>query len=435
MRNTIPIKNSKGWLLLAGVALTIGARVQADPPPSVSPSTPQWEQSGWGGGGFYWAAAFHPTKSGVIYMGGDVAGVYKTSDHGRSWRMINKGLANYGVYSLAVDRTNPQTVYAATEGGLCKSTDAGEHWQLLPHTGRKELRITGERNRSLRSIAVDPTNGNIVYAGSPAGKLYKSSDGGQNWVVVYDTQSEQQTPAKSGGDKSELSSILSVAVAPRNPSTILAITQSHGLILTRDAGKNWKPVQTPARASAAAFDPSNLKVIYAGLAGQGIGKSTDGGLTWNTVSEGLAKNASFRELVVSPANSQDVYAVAASGWTGYFYASHDGGKSWKNSSSLKTDTEGNPTLPAESPTGSIALSTPTNLAMNPLNPGSFSSAPTGGHVGVRTRGRRGWNEIEVLISRSLPMCGLAMAAPTFQLWTRVRSSAKTMDDNGASCGL
>jgi photosystem II stability/assembly factor-like uncharacterized protein len=341
--------------------------VQVAPAEAVGPSTPQWEQSGWGGGGFYWAAAFHPTQNGVIYMGGDVAGVYKTIDHGRNWRMINKGLANYGVYSLAVDRMSPQTVYAATEGGLCKSTDGGEQWQLLPRTGRRELRITGERNRSYRSIAVDPTNGNIVYAGSPAGKIYKSIDGGQNWAVVYDTQSEQQTPAESGG-KSEPGSVLSVAVAPQKPSTILAITQNHGLVLTQDAGKSWKPIQTPARASAAAFDPSNSRVIYAGIVGQGIGKSTDGGLTWTTASEGLAKNASLRELVVSPTNSQDVYAIAANSWTGYFYASHDGGKSWKNSSSLKTDPEGNPTLPAESPTGSLPLSTPTNLAINPLDP-------------------------------------------------------------------
>ena len=43
-------------------------------------------------------------------MGGDVAGVYKTEDNARNWRMINKGLADYGVFSLAVDRNNPKVV-------------------------------------------------------------------------------------------------------------------------------------------------------------------------------------------------------------------------------------------------------------------------------------------------------------------------------------
>ncbi len=146
----------------------------------------KWEPCGWGGGGWYWATVFHPTKDGVIYLGLDVGGVAKSTDHGMNWRMINTGLTDYAVYSLAVDRSNPETVYAGTEGGLHKSTDGGEHWQLLPATGKKELRITAERGVSTRSIAVDPTNGENLYAASPGGKVYKSSDGGQTWTVAYE---------------------------------------------------------------------------------------------------------------------------------------------------------------------------------------------------------------------------------------------------------
>src|SRR5205085_766301 len=54
----------------------------------------KWEPCGWGGGGFYYAAAYHPTQKGVIYMGGDVAGAYKTEDNGRTWRLINNGLVD-----------------------------------------------------------------------------------------------------------------------------------------------------------------------------------------------------------------------------------------------------------------------------------------------------------------------------------------------------
>ncbi|WFB36179.1 hypothetical protein P3T73_00165 [Kiritimatiellota bacterium B12222] len=148
-------------------------------------SSHEWEQTGWGGGGYYYATAFHPTREGVIYLAGDVAGVYKTEDYGQNWRMINRGLANYAVFSLAVDPTNPDTVYAATQGGLCKSTDCGETWELLPKTGPKELGIYGKKKKSIRSVAVDPSNGNIVYAASPLGKVYKSTNGGQTWQEVY----------------------------------------------------------------------------------------------------------------------------------------------------------------------------------------------------------------------------------------------------------
>jgi hypothetical protein len=145
-----------------------------------------WQQCGWGGGGFFYAAVHHPTREGVIYMGGDVNGVYKTDDNGKRWRLINNGIASYAVYAMAVSASEPEVVYAATEDGLSKSVDGGEHWRTLPHTGKKELRITGERKLSIRCIAVDPRNGKVVYAASPGGKIYKSSDGGETWVVSYE---------------------------------------------------------------------------------------------------------------------------------------------------------------------------------------------------------------------------------------------------------
>ena len=149
-------------------------------------SSVEWEQTGWGGGGYFYAAAFHPTEKGVIYLAGDVAGVYKSEDHGHNWRMINEGLANYAVFSLAVDPSNPDTVYAATEGGLCKSTNAGESWRLLPGTGPKDLGIMGKKKKSIRSIAVNPSDGDVVFAGTPKGQIYRSIDGGESWESVFE---------------------------------------------------------------------------------------------------------------------------------------------------------------------------------------------------------------------------------------------------------
>jgi photosystem II stability/assembly factor-like uncharacterized protein len=117
----------------------------------------------------------------VIYLGGDVGGAYKTEDHGKHWRFINRGLVDYAVYALAVDRSNPDTVYAGTVGGICKSTDAGERWSFLAATAKAKLDLSVERGSSVRPIAVDPTNGDVVYAGSRHGKLFRSEDGGQTW--------------------------------------------------------------------------------------------------------------------------------------------------------------------------------------------------------------------------------------------------------------
>ncbi|MBT3287489.1 MAG: hypothetical protein HN380_09095, partial [Victivallales bacterium] len=469
-----------------------------------APATPSWQWAGWGGGGFYYSAVFHPTRDGVIYMGGDVTGAYRSDDHGRSWRLINQGLVDYGVFSLAVDRTAPDTVYAATAGGLCKSTDAGDHWRLLPNTGRKGLRITGEKGRSIRCIAVDPTNGKIVYAASPGGKVYKSTDGGKTWKVAYEKAGEQARPdalrvqfgkvndgwhggfwlplvfprgvastdcagigftfrsdgtlprdcfltlkasdgtayrshnlravfgqtkwgdvvlgakdftldpdyAKKHPEKAKAYTgtpdwstvnrldfvcvgppmkeasvgkftrfffavtrtadgaahpataphpqvvktfakgqsvrsygnirvgpvvggpVYSVAVAEKQPAVVLAATHDVGLVLSRDAGRTWRELATPKKASSVVVAPSDPTVMYATFFKKGIRKSTDLGRTWQDVSRGLPEDCALFEVAVSPVNPDEVHVIGSVGWNGAFFSSGDGGQTWKEFSQL-----------------------------------------------------------------------------------------------------
>lgn len=205
---TLPINLNQTRAIVTALAALL---LLTQPANCTEPEAIHWEACGWGGGGCFWSGVFHPTKEGVIYMGGDVAGAYKSDDFGKQWRFINNGLASPAVYSMAVDVKSPETVYAATTKGLCKSTNGGEQWMLCPETGPKQLRITGERGKSIRAVAVDPTDSSIVFAGSPGGKIYKSTDGAQTWKAVYEpgTNSEEEdvlriqfgkvTDAKSGG--------------------------------------------------------------------------------------------------------------------------------------------------------------------------------------------------------------------------------------------
>ncbi len=169
--------------IVCAVGLLLAAGVSAAP--TAENASPAWTPTGWSGGGYYFSAAFHPTRDGVLFLGMDVAGVAKSTDHGKTFRMVNTGLIDYSMYSLAVDVQNPDIAYAVTEAGLHKSTDGGESWTFVPNTGRKDLRITAERFRSVRAVASDPTDSNIVYAASPGGKVYKSTDGALTWRVVY----------------------------------------------------------------------------------------------------------------------------------------------------------------------------------------------------------------------------------------------------------
>ena len=516
------------------LALTLPLSLTAAPSPAPAPV---WQWAGWGGGGYFFSAVFHPARDGVIYMGGDVAGVYKSEDHGLTWRLVNKGLSHYAVYSLAVDRTAPQTVYAATEGGLCKSTDGGEQWRLLPKTGRKELRITGERERSIHSIAVNPSDGQTVYAASPAGKVYKSADGGETWQTAYEKASEPEPPgtlhvqfgkmdqswcggiwlpltfpqgvraadcagfgfsfkgdgtvpkdaflslktasgvtyrsrnlrelfkqtrwgevvlraeefsldpeyAQKHPDQAKAyagtpdwpaltrmdfacigplmteapvgkftrfyfaltrtpdgqacpaaaphphvvktfsadptvssygnlrlgpaqgGNVYSVAVAQREPGLVLAATDDAGLLLSRDAGKTWRGLAAPKRASSVAVAPSDPSVIYATFFTNGVWRSSDKGQTWRDLSQGLPKNLSLLDVAVSPVAPLDVYVIGTAGWNGRFFYSNNGGDTWTEVSQLTPDAAANPTL-ANEHGKTCGLSAPRNLALNPLNP-------------------------------------------------------------------
>jgi hypothetical protein len=70
-----------------------------------------WEHAGHGGGGGFFSCAWHPTSPNVIYMGGDCNGMVKTEDKGLHWRLINRGIAAYGIYSIAIAKSNPETIY------------------------------------------------------------------------------------------------------------------------------------------------------------------------------------------------------------------------------------------------------------------------------------------------------------------------------------
>jgi photosystem II stability/assembly factor-like uncharacterized protein len=162
-----------------------------------------WEHAGYGGGGGFYASAWHPSNPNVIYMGGDVNGMVKTDDKGLNWRLINRGITCHGIYSIAIAKSSPETVYIlGSHGGMCKSTDGGEHWQSLCDTAFDRLNITGQAPWTVRAVAVDPTNADIVYAGSVAtDQLYKSTDGGTTWKQL---DIEHATPAEVPLEKKKL---------------------------------------------------------------------------------------------------------------------------------------------------------------------------------------------------------------------------------------
>ena len=202
MRNT---RNMRKALITAAMAATAAcalaqsSKAQNSKAQNVkAQEDAKWTWSGWGGGGFFWSAAWDTQDENTLYMGGDVVGIYKSSDKGKSWKFVNNGLQNYGVYTLAVAKSNPKVVYAMTENGIARSDNSGDSWKRLPETMNASKRMSTARHQTVRGIAIDPKNPMTVYAGSGRGELHKSVDGGETWAQLDFLSAMPQDGA--GGD-------------------------------------------------------------------------------------------------------------------------------------------------------------------------------------------------------------------------------------------
>jgi hypothetical protein len=169
----------------------------------------------------------------------------------------------YGVVAgrfNAIAFANATTAYAgASIGGLWKTTNccsASTTWTPLWDGANFAAQSVG-------AIAIDPTNANVVYAGSgdsqpPAGDMYgngvfKSTDGGTTWAQLganlFSPYGSVGAPAASCCALAPDESIKAIAVNPNNPNTVFA-GASYGLFVSYDGGANWTQVDVVNRNAA-----------------------------------------------------------------------------------------------------------------------------------------------------------------------------------------
>ncbi len=158
----------------------------------------------------------HPKNPDIAYVAsignpfgwGPDRGVYRTKDGGRTWQKVLFINDQTGVVSIAINWQNPNELYAgawraqrkpwtivsggpASEGGVYKSTDGGDHWTRMS---------AGMPDDLIGKVWVDiaQSNPKIVYAQVEAkgdkGGLYRSDDGGAKWTLVNNTQALRARP-------------------------------------------------------------------------------------------------------------------------------------------------------------------------------------------------------------------------------------------------
>jgi photosystem II stability/assembly factor-like uncharacterized protein len=283
---------------------------------------------------------------------------------GLRWRMLGPFRGGRVDAVTGVPGRPNEFYFGHVNGGVWKTVDAGRVWKPV---------FDDQPVASIGTIAVAPSAPEVVYVGSGESTLrdsvgygngvYKSTDAGETWthLGLADTQH-----------------IGKVAVHPQNPDIVFVAAIGHmyaanperGLFKSSDGGRTWKKVLGSDQVGAVevVFDPTNPRVLYAGLwntrrppwfvyaptngPGGGIYKSTDGGDSWKRLTNGLPQEGIGRTgIAVCPSTPQRVYAVVdclvpepgapppletpAGGFgrdttprQGGFFRSDDGGASW-----------------------------------------------------------------------------------------------------------
>jgi photosystem II stability/assembly factor-like uncharacterized protein len=280
----------------------------------------QWEVTGpWGGD--VRALVASPSDSNLLYLGTADGQIFQSSDGARSWRRLKPGLDKRGlsVDNIVIDPRAPQTIYAGTwavardeSGGVFKSVDGGQHWKLLE----------GTKTMSVRSLAIAPSDSNFLIAGSAnddpnLNGVFRSIDAGNKW--------ERISPV---GDK-EIRNIESVAIDPRDTNIVYAGTW-HLPWKTMNGGATWKQIGNQIAGMindsdifGISVDANQPNIVYVNAC-SGFYRSMNAGEKWFKF-PGIPFSAR-RTYVLLP--HPTIPSVIFAGTSEGLWRSKDGGKRW-----------------------------------------------------------------------------------------------------------
>jgi len=271
-----------------------------------------WTSGGPDGQGDVSALAIAPTNPSIIYAGG-FGGVFRSKDGGDTWSPASNGLIpNPGiydeggaVYTLAVDPTDPSTVYAGTiYEGAFKTTNGGASWSAIN---------AGLAGQLVSGLAIDPATPSTVYAVTLDAGVFKSIDGGAIWSAANNGLS------LSNG-------FLAIVIDPANPST-LYVAADNGVYKSTDGAASWGPITSvPGFPWSLAIDPQTPSTLYVGTQVNGVFKSTDGGASFTDINTGLT-SMSVSRVAVDPTTPSRIYVGMYDGVDKLFRSSN-GGASW-----------------------------------------------------------------------------------------------------------
>ena len=136
--------------------------------------------------GYVRAFCVYPDNPRRVLAGSDV-GVFRSEDGGATWEDLDAPTANLEVWSVTVDPTDPDTIFVGTRPEGFRSRDGGRSWSKLNMGVNMNSAVSVLDGRSrTTSMIVDPRDNRTIWAGIEVDGVYKSLNGGDNWVHLPD---------------------------------------------------------------------------------------------------------------------------------------------------------------------------------------------------------------------------------------------------------
>jgi photosystem II stability/assembly factor-like uncharacterized protein len=254
-------------------------------------------------------------------------------------RSIGPATMSGRVAAIDAAAEDPLTIYiGSASGGIWKSIDGGVTYEP----------VFDDHIQSVGAIRIDPNDPEVVWVGTGEGwtrnsvsvgdGVYKSTDGGESWTHLGLAESERITRIVI--DRTDSKRVFVCATGQ-----LWSANVERGVFRTEDGGATWEQVlavDENTGCSDLAIDPQDSSLLYAGMwqfrrypdffdsggPGSGLYRSTDGGDTWEEMTEGLPQGEKGRIAVaVAPSRPNVVYSIVEADKTA-LYRSDDLGRTW-----------------------------------------------------------------------------------------------------------
>ncbi len=257
---------------------------------------------------------YNGTSNQTVYLGAAMGGVWRSRDNGATWTPLTDDQPSLAMGAIAIDPTNPNIIYAGTGeahlagdsyygAGLLKSIDGGASWtQITGPVSVRDPKLPAFLNATFHTLVIDPASPSTIYAVTEEG-----------------------------------------AMASATGFTDVALLGDQGIWKSTDGGMTWRNLNPPnlstlnRSGSDLVLDPGNTNRVFAAMYGLGVYRSNNGGEPggWEKLAGGLP-NSGFARIKLAvgppraPSSDSSLYAAFASDEDELLgiWRSTDGGAAW-----------------------------------------------------------------------------------------------------------